>query len=41
MMIHKKLFRLYRKEELSVHKSGSQKQETGIYSPMLVPDGPN
>lgn len=41
ILIHKKLFRLYRKEGLSVHQCRDQKQEMGTYSPTLVPDGPN
>lgn len=40
-MNHKKLFRLYRKEGLSVRKRDGQKRAMGTRSPMMLPDGPN
>ncbi|GAC89534.1 transposase IS3 [Gluconobacter thailandicus F149-1 = NBRC 100600] len=40
-MNHKKLFRLYREEGLSVRKCGGRKRATGTRSPMMLPDGPN
>lgn len=40
-MNHKKLFRLYREEGLSVRKRGGRKWALGTRSPMMLPDGPN
>lgn len=40
-MNHKKLFRLYREDGLSVRKRGSRKRAMGTRSPMMLPDGPN
>ncbi len=40
-MNHKKLFRLYREEGLSVRKRGGRKRALGTRSPMMLPDGPN
>ncbi|PYD46627.1 hypothetical protein C3920_14105 [Novacetimonas pomaceti] len=40
-MNHKKLFRLYREEGLSVRKRGGRKRAMGTRSPMMLPDGPN
>ncbi|ARW18457.1 Insertion element IS407 uncharacterized 31.7 kDa protein (plasmid) [Komagataeibacter europaeus] len=41
VMNHKKLFRLYREEGLSVRKHGGRKRAMGTRSPMMLPDGPN
>jgi putative transposase len=41
VMNHKKLFRLYREEGLSVRKRGGRKRAMGTRSPMTLPDGPN
>jgi len=38
---HKRLFRLYRQEKLSVRKRGGRKRAIGTRSPMLVPIRPN
>jgi putative transposase len=38
---HKRLFRLYRQEKLSVRKRGGRKRAIGTRSPMLVPIKPN
>ena len=40
-MNHKKLFRLYREEGLSVRKRGGRKRAMGTRSPMMLPDRPN
>ena len=40
-MNHKKLFRLYREEGLSVRKRGGRKRAMGTRSPMMLPEGPN
>lgn len=40
-MNHKKLFRLYHEEGLSVRKRGGRKRALGTRSPMVLPDGPN
>lgn len=40
-MNHKKLFRLYREEGLSVRKRGGRKRAMGTRSPMTLPDQPN
>ena len=40
-MNHKKLFRLYREEGLSVRKRGGRKRALGARSPMMLPDQPN
>lgn len=40
-MNHKKLFRLYREEGLSVRKRGDRKRAMGTRSPMMLPEGPN
>ena len=38
---HKKLFRLYREEKLTVRRRGGRKRATGTRSPMLLPLAPN
>jgi putative transposase len=38
---HKKLFRLYREERLTVRRRGGRKRAIGTRSPMAVPQGPN
>ncbi len=38
---HKRLFRLYREERLTVRRRGGRKRAIGTRSPMLLPDGPN
>ena len=38
---HKRLFRLYREENLSVRKRGGRKRALGTRAPMLVPLLPN
>ena len=38
---HKKLFRLYREEKLSIRKRGGRKRALGTRAPMLVPLLPN
>ena len=40
-MNHKKLFRLYREEGLSVRKRGGRKRAMDTRSPMMLPEGPN
>ncbi len=41
MVNHKRLFRLYREEKLSVRKRGGRKRALGTRAPMLVPLLPN
>ncbi len=38
---HKKLFRLYREERLTVRKRGGHKRALGTRAPMALPQGPN
>ena len=38
---HKKLFRLYREERLTVRRRGGRKRATGTRAPMTIPQGPN
>lgn len=38
---HKKLFRLYREEQLSVRRRGGRKRAIGTRAPMLIPLAPN
>jgi putative transposase len=38
---HKKLFRLYREEKLTVRRRGGRKRAIGTRAPMLVPMMPN
>ena len=38
---HKKLFRLYREERLTVRRRGGRKRAIGSRAPMAVPQGPN
>ncbi len=38
---HKKLYRLYKEERLTVRKRGGRKRATGTRAPMAVPQGPN
>lgn len=38
---HKKLFRLYREERLTVKKGGGRKRALGTRAPMTLPQGPN
>jgi putative transposase len=38
---HKRLFRLYREERLTVRKRGSRKRALGTRAPMTTPQGPN
>jgi len=38
---HKKLFRLYREERLTVKKRGGRKRAFGTRAPMTLPQGPN
>ena len=38
---HKKLFRLYREEKLTVRRRGGRKRAIGTRAPMLLPLGPN
>ena len=38
---HKKLFRLYREEKLTVRRRGGRKRAIGTRAPMMVPLGPN
>ena len=40
-MNHKKLFRLYREERLTVKKRGGRKRALGTRAPMTLPQGPN
>jgi len=37
---HKKLFRLYREERLTVHRRGGRKRALGTRAPMAIPQGP-
>lgn len=41
MLNHKKLFRLYREERLTVRRRGGRKRALGTRAPMTVPQGPN
>jgi putative transposase len=41
MINHKKLFRLYREEKLTVRRRGGRKRAIGTRSPMLLPIMPN
>jgi hypothetical protein len=38
---HKKLFRLYREERLTVRRRGGRKRALGTRAPMTMPQGPN
>jgi putative transposase len=38
---HKKLFRLYREEQLTVRRRGGRKRALGTRAPMAMPQGPN
>jgi putative transposase len=38
---HKRLFRLYREEKLSVRRRGGRKRAIGTRAPMLIPLAPN
>ena len=38
---HKKLFRLYREEKLTVRRRGGRKRALGTRAPMALPQGPN
>ena len=38
---HKKLYRIYREEKLTVRKRGGRKRAIGTRAPMAVPQGPN
>ena len=38
---HKRLFRLYREERLTVHRRGGRKRALGTRAPMTVPTRPN
>ena len=38
---HKRLFRMYREEKLSVRRRGSRKRALGIRAPMVTPIAPN
>src|SRR6201996_2497129 len=38
---HKKLFRLYREERLTVRRRGGRKRALGTRAPMPLPQGPN
>jgi putative transposase len=38
---HKKLFRLYREERLTVRRRGGRKRALGTRAPMSIPQGPN
>ena len=38
---HKKLFRLYRQEKLTVRRRGGRKRALGTRAPMTLPQGPN
>ena len=40
-MNHKKLYRLYRDEELAVRRRRGRKRATGTRAPMAIPQGPN
>ena len=41
MLNHKKLFRLYREERLTVRRRGGRKRALGTRAPMTLPQGPN
>ena len=41
MLNHKKLFRLYREERLTVRRRGGRKRALGTRAPMAMPQGPN
>ena len=41
MLNHKKLFRLYREERLSVRRRGGRKRALGTRAPMVLPQGAN
>lgn len=41
MLNHKKLYRLYREERLTVRKRGGRKRALGTRAPMALPQGPN
>ena len=41
MVNHKKLFRLYREEKLSVRRRGSRKRAIGTRAPMMILSAPN
>lgn len=38
---HKKLYRLYKEEKLTVRRRGGRKRALGTRRPMIVPEGPN
>lgn len=38
---HKRLFRMYREEKLSVRRSGCRKRALGTRAPMMIPTAPN
>lgn len=38
---HKKLFRIYREERLTVRRRGGRKRALGMHAPMTLPRGPN
>ena len=38
---HKRLFRLYREERLTVRKRGGRKRALGTRAPLTIPQGPN
>ena len=38
---HKKLYRLYKEEQLTVRKRGGRKRALGTRAPMTIPQGPN
>ena len=40
-MNHKKLYRLYREERLTVRKRGGRKRALGTRAPMTIPQGSN
>ena len=40
-MNHKKLYRLYKEERLTVRKRGGRKRALGTRAPMAIPQGPN
>jgi len=41
LLNHKKLFRLYREERLTVRRRGGRKRALGTRAPMALPQGPN
>jgi len=41
VLTHKKLFRLYREERLTVRRRGGRKRALGTRAPMALPQGPN